>query len=184
MEIGIEILMTVIELPLWAVVATALAGAVVGMFLLMVAVMLLGRSKKSIPAAATAKAVTESVKSATPEIAKTRKPYKPVPPLRQHHWYYIKGVDGRFATLREAFAAIGEEPPKTLDWRKLPQDIRSRITRTPVDGKQPEPMPEKTDNSIAKVAPRMVTKVGEQDDDVIRKPIGGGAFVTIRKKRK
>jgi hypothetical protein len=180
-----DVFMLIVALPLWAIITIALAGVVIGMFLLMAAVMLLGRGEKSMPVEVAAETVVDAAKAITLEKTVTKEPYKPMPPIRQHHWYYVKGVDGRFATLREAFVALGENPPKTLDWKKLPHAIRSRITRTPVDAQHPEPQPDNIAISEAKAAPMVVAKAGEQDNNgVIRKPIGNGCFVTVKKKGK
>lgn len=112
---------------------------------------------------------------------------KPIPPIRHLYWYYVSDVSGRFATLREALLASGVRVvgSRALDWEKLSPDTRAKIRRVKVDGEQP--VVESVDQSEAPV-PREKRTIGEADagsadaDRVVKRPIGGGAFVTYKKK--
>lgn len=126
-------------------------------------------------------------------IAVSTEPYKPVPPIRQHYWYYVSGVSDRFATLREALSASGMKVPadKMLDWKKLTSDTRDRIKRVKVGDKQPMidkpslPEPVVVHTEVKKDANvKRDTEVKSESEQVIRKPIGNGAFVTFKKKAK
>jgi len=68
------------------------------------------------------------------------KQYKPVPPVRQHYWYYVSGVAGRFSTLRDALSALEMRVPddRALDWKKLTSDTRAKIRRVKIGDKQPD----------------------------------------------
>ena len=194
---NIEVFMNVIGLPLWAIIAIALAGVIVGMFLLMTAIMLLGRGKSKVtePIEVKPHPVAIDVPNFGPEptvaanpVSIRAKTYKPVPPIRQHYWYYVPGVAGRFALFRDALSAAGVKVPadKMLDWKKLTVDKRNRIKRVKIDADQPamrkvmEPVvPSK---AVAQKHTKAETTVKEESGDVIKKSIGDGCFVTFRKK--
>lgn len=229
-----EMLSTVIELPVWSVVAMVLAGVVVGMLFLTLAILLLGRGSVVREAKVMKTKIDDLVFAVAPALAAepeielevepeikmeavepepvvvpvvaSVKQYKPVPPIRQHYWYYVSSdlYTERFPTLREALSAAGETVPadKALDWKKLSPDTRAKIKRVKVDDEQPLPelpeilVPELPEQVIASVEevkdePEREEKVkGEEDVRkekesvvVIKKPIGDGAFVTITKKK-
>jgi hypothetical protein len=98
-------------------------------------------------------------------------------PLRQFYWYYVSGIPGRFATLRDAISASGMTIPERLEWSSLSSDIRARINRVKVTDKQPVT----EEQSESKVTPKNAARTLETDGDVIRKPIGKGAFVSYKK---
>ena len=117
---------------------------------------------------------------------------KPVPPIRQHYWYYVSGVSGRFATLREALTASGvaDVPAdRPLDWKKLSQVTRARIQRVGVDEEQPAAPPvvamhrERVQRAQDEPIRRRSLAVEEDAESVVRKPLGKGAFVTFTKKK-
>ena len=200
MEIGIELLDTVIKLPLGAVIAIALAGIIVGMLLLIVATALfrpsLGRNaiKVNKKEETNINSVVATELKIRPRVelkpvVTSTKHYKPVPPVRQHYWYYVAGVSGRFATLREALSASGVNVPsdKMLDWKKLTSDTRARIKRVKVDAEQPvleQPLSRQPVAESPSIPVVVVAKAKGEPESVIKKPIGNGCFVTVKKKTK
>ncbi len=114
----------------------------------------------------------------------------PVPPVRQHYWYYVSGVTGRFATLREALVASGVVvlDNKPLDWKKLTVGTRDRIKRVRVNNEQAV-MTEAATQPVVTVketrnSPGKTVTPADETEQVIKKPIGNGAFVTFKKKTK
>ena len=202
-----DILTTTIALPLWSVIATALAGVIIGVLLMMLAIMLVSRySAKKVATTKTVDKPVSPVVEPPVDVAlpadlvvlPTAPPrpverYKPVPPARQHYWYYVSGVAGRFATLRDALSALSVDWPadKLPEWSKLPQTICAKIKRVKVGDEDPlAPVPVVVPPVVPPVIPSVdvVVKsrpVGVKDDDagIIKKPIGNGCFVTIRKKK-
>ncbi|MBU1173522.1 MAG: hypothetical protein KKD44_28475 [Proteobacteria bacterium] len=240
-----NIFSTLTEVPLWYLVLSPLVGAIVGMSLLLVSLVVLGKPKQQKVAPVTLKLEPElksKIESeprakaerlgrakideleieveVEPEVkmevispqpmavraepvvvpfARVPAKQKPVPPIRQHYWYYVSGVTERFATLREALSASGETVPadKALDWKKLSSDTRAKIKRVKVGDEQPvleqvvvrkvvreeevrdEP---KREEKVAREE-EVREEIRKESDVVIKKPIGNGAFVTITKKK-
>ena len=198
-----------VNTPVWFIVAAALVGAGIGMTFLLLAILVLdkvqGRSKvvslakediapkpvEEQPAMQQVEAqIVQQVEQPVVQGVVIGTVKKPVPPVRQTYWYYVSGVSGRFATLREALTASGatDTPAdKPLDWKKLSSDVRAVIKRVRVDDEQPsteeKPLPEdKLPEEPVPVVRRRV-RTNEPEEGVIRKSIGGGAFVTFAKKK-
>ena len=193
-----DMLNQIVAVPQWYLVAIGLCSVLVSMVCYLVASHI--SYKWSLPKVAVVdKSVSENYVADAP-VSKEKKvdfalisspatAYKPVPPLRQHYWYRVSGVSGRFATLREALAASGVKVPdnKMLDWKKLSAVTRAKINRVkvgeeqPVDtevaavgvGLQPVAPPEVMQKSVSEVAP-----------DTIVKSLGDGSYVTFKKKPK
>jgi len=213
--------MAVVELPVWAVIASIPSGVALGIILLTLAFRLSGRwlwaeakagtntsegargssivdrdrgdalarveeTIASLASNLPVSVVAPSV-SSVPKSALREKP-KPVPPIRQHYWYYVSGVSGQFATLREALSASGVDVPadKMLDWKKLSADTRAKIKRVKVGAEQPAMERERVVVHVEEVQSEStkLPEVKKESEQVIRKPIGNGAFVTIKKKGK
>ena len=117
-------------------------------------------------------------------LSKSLETRKPVQFPKQFYWYYVSGIPGRFATLREAISASGLPMPDKLDWGVLSQDIHARITRVKVGDLQPdfEEHPVQSVQPAPLIDVQVVPKAKQPDPDVITKHIGKGAFVTVRKK--
>lgn len=200
----ISIFLGIIGLPLWSVIAIALAGVVVGMFFLTLAILLLGRNSDAKEASAQVPETRETRTAASdPELRRevapdvktepvvvSTKQHQPITSIRQHYWYYVSGVAGRFATLRDALSASGVKVPgdKMLDWKKLPVDTRAKIKRVDVNDEQPVPeqaavRPVVAHREEVPVETKREGKAYGGAESVVRKPIGNGAFVTIAKKR-
>ena len=202
-----EILLKVIELPLWVALILPLSGVAVGIIFLAFAMLLLrgkfdakepkaSKNKSSKPEPETkleptAKPSAQSFLDTLvldPEraLSKSLETRKPSQFPKQFYWYYVSGIPGRFATLRESISASGLPMPSKLEWRLLPAEITDRITRVKVDDPQPDfeehsvqsvqPAP----SSDVQVAPKPIKQL---DPDVITKPIGKGAFITVRKNK-
>lgn len=229
MELVQSVIESVITIPVWLLASSLLLGALLGMTFLLLAMLVLGQAAKHKAMAIVAtqgvaagritdgqskddditdapSIVQELSVVQQPEPVKARQAEavsrKPVPPVRQHYWYYVSGVSGRFTTLREALTASGVDVPgdKALDWKKLTSDTRAGIKRFKVDAKQPEmetvvEMAEQVPVEQAPVERAVVRQeevlarpkrklVVDTDDSesVIRKSIGHGAFVTIKRK--
>ena len=199
-----EILLKVIELPLWVALILPLSGVAVGIIFLAFAMLLLRgkfdakepkatkkESSKPKPETKLEPVVQPSAQSfldtlvLDPEraLSKSLETRKPSQFPKQFYWYYVSGIPGRFATLREAISALGLTMPAKLDWGVLSQDIRNRVTRVKVD----DPQPDFTIQSVQPLQPsptmdaQVAPKAKQPDPDVITKPIGKGAFVTVKK---
>ena len=188
-----EILLKVIELPLWVALILPLSGVAVGIIFLAFAMLLLRgkfdakepKIKKSEPEKKPEKKPEPVAQATEPSLAAVSEPRKPSQFPKQFYWYYVSGIPGRFATLREAISVSGLPMPAKLDWGVLSQDIRNRVTRVKVD----EPQPDFEEHSVQSVQPaslhdvQVAPKAKKPDPDVITKPIGKGAFITVRKNK-
>lgn len=191
----LELLNQEVVVPQWYLAAIGLASVVVSLVVFSTASYISYRQALSKVARS---AVVDSHLKPQPKSTRT---YRPVPPIRQRYWYYVSGVQGRFATLREALSASGVKVAtgRALDWKKLSPDTRAKLQRVKVDDEQPS---EKQQSSRGRQLPpdeqplatpadewmpsarRSARRESEQEEGVIRKSIGSGAFVTIRKKGK
>ena len=193
-----EILLKVIELPLWVALILPLSGVAVGIIFLAFAMLLLrGKFDAKEPKASKNKSSkpepeTKSESVAQPNtwvldperaLSKSLETRKPSQFPKQFYWYYVSGIPGRFATLREAISASGLPMPDKLDWGVLSQDIHARITRVKVGDLQPdfEEHPVQSVQPASSSDVQVALKAKKPDPDVITKPIGKGAFVTVKK---
>ncbi len=75
-------------------------------------------------------AVSRPVVGSTPPVASSTGKLT----FKQHYWYLINGRSERYYTLREVLQVLGLPIKDTdkMDWNKLPNEVRSKITREPV----------------------------------------------------
>jgi len=214
-----------VSIPAWLLAASALAGAVIGMSFLLLAILTLDKvrtvsnrrsvavvprevavKEEPVPKGEKALLPTKLVKvSAGLGATEKLRPdddrggdepvtitsaYKPVPPVRQPYWYYVSGVSGRFATLWEALSASGVDVTdnKSLDWKKLSADTRARIKRAKVGEEQPVEVEVVASEAEApqEVTRQRTVRRGkvESPPGTVVKNLGGGSFVTFKKKGK
>jgi len=149
-----------VTIPVWFIVMATLAGMLLSMALLLLAIFVPRKVKqeevKSVEQVEPAKSIAETTEiignplgavllpdkpSGPVSVVAAKAAYKPIPPFRQRYWYTVAGVKGRFATLREAAQAAGCPLGKNAnpDWKKLSPENKRRITRTPLSQSAPVP---------------------------------------------
>ncbi len=182
MSTVIEIMTSAIELPLWLFAALLLIGAVVGMLVLTLILIILSRGDKDTETVTVSgiqerEHAPQSVSQPVVTTVPVAQPSKSATPFKQLHWYYINGTDKRFASLREALTAIGETVPKHRDWSRLPATVRSRITRVPLDSD-----PVTTDATpVADATPVVKSTTGADAKHVIQRQRSSGVTITVTK---
>lgn len=177
----LELLNQQVVLPQWHLIAVVVASVLVSFASYMTAARL---SRKRALLKATRQ--ERGLNLSAPQSPSERMPTPVVSqPFKQHYWYYVTGVSGRFPTLREALSASGVEvsADKPLDWKKLSSDTHDRIKRVKIGDKQPVAEPAVSSRADVQPRPgREETEIKKEAESVVRKPLGNGAFVTFKKK--
>lgn len=201
-----SVMNALVEVPMWWLNASALFGAIVGMSFLLLAIVVLRREPRASQKANETEATTPkpvgapaprtvadpgTVKQASETAPAPSMPRASAPPIKQHYWYYVDGVKGRFATLREALPWAGVILPesKPLDWKKLPPDTRSKIQRVEVGSKAEAKVADEGSVDRSSSAPPSSTPSDEPASSVARSSrdknvVVSDGVLTITRRRK